>query len=370
MRRAAHLGRAPGIVAIMRLLFDACWWVDGPPSARNVLQSIVTEWLRAFPADDLTLRVPKNDVSHVEGEMQRLQLRVDVDHYPRWARYHAAAVATIAVRRREYDAVLTQNFCPPFSGAPRVVLVHDALFVTNPEWFTKKELLYLRGVRPSLRRATTVLATSQSEAARIGLVWPELRDRIVQVGLSVPAGIVKARAKRPSMWNEAVPFVLTVGRLNVRKNVARLIEAFARVAQQDVTRHLVVVGEKDGKYSPGAIPDHVTSRIHFLGHVTDDELRWLYENCDLFVFPSLDEGYGLPLLEANMLGAAAIASDIPVFRELEVAADYFDPRSVDEMAAAILLGLGSATTAGATGLTWQDVVRNIRRAVERGLVLK
>jgi glycosyltransferase involved in cell wall biosynthesis len=172
------------------------------------------------------------------------------------------------------------------------------------------------------------------------------------------------------MWNEAVPFVLTVGRLNVRKNVARLIEAFARVAQQDLTRHLVVVGEKDGMYSPGAIPDHVRSRIHFLGHVTDDELRWLYEHCDLFVFPSLDEGYGLPLLEANMLGAAAIASDIAVFRELEVAADYFDPRSVDEMAAAILLGLGSATAAGATGLTWQDVVRNIRRAVEKGLVLE
>ena len=354
----------------MRLLFDAYWWVDGPPSGRNVLRSLVTEWLRAFPADDLTLRVPKSDVSYVEGEIQRLQLRVDVDHYPRWARYHAAAVATIAVRRREYDAVLAQNFCPPFSAAPRVVLVHDALFVTNPEWFTKKELLYLRGVRPSLRRATTVLATSQSEAARIGFVWPALRQRIVQVGLSVPAGVVEAHAKRPSMWNEAVPFVLTVGRLNMRKNLDRLIEAFARVAQQDVTRHLVVVGEKHGKYSPGAIPDHVTSRIHFLGHVTDDELRWLYENCDLFVFPSLDEGYGLPLLEANMLGAAAIASDIPVFRELEVAAGYFDPRSVDEMAAAILLGLGSATTTGATGLTWQDVVRNIRRAVEKGLVLK
>lgn len=354
----------------MRLLFDAHWWVDGPPSNRNVLRSLVTEWLQAFPADDLTLRVRKNDVSCVEGEIQRLQLRADVDHYPTWARYHAVAVATIAVRRREYDAVLAQNFCPPFSGAPRFVLVHDALFATNPEWFTKKELLYLRGVRPSLRRATTVLATSQSEAARIGSVWPELRERIVQVGLSVPAGIVKARAKCPSMWNGAVPFVLTVGRLNVRKNLGRLIEAFAHVAQQDLTRHLVVVGEKDGKYSPGAIPDHVTSRIHFLGHVTDDELRWLYENCDLFVFPSLDEGYGLPLLEANILGAPAIVSDIPVFRELAVAADYFDPRSVDEMAAAVLRGLGSATTAGATVLTWQDVVRKIRGAVEEGLVLK
>ncbi len=358
------------VVAIMRILLDTYCWVDGTPSGISIMRSLGTEWLRAFPADEVTLRVPKKDVSYVKADVQRLQLRVDVDHYPRWARYHAVAVATIAVRRREYDAVLTHNFCPPFSGAPRVVLVHDALFVTNPEWFTKKELFYLRGVRPSLRRATTVLATSQSEAARIGFVWPELRGRIVQVGLSAPTTMVNARAKRPSAWNEAVPFVLTVGRLNVRKNLGRLIEAFARVAQQDLTRHLVVVGEKDGKYSPGAIPAHVTSRIHFLGHVTDDELRWLYENCDLFVFPSLDEGYGLPLLEADMLGAATIASDIPVFRELEVAADYFDPRSVDEMAAAILVGLRSARTAGAARLTWQDVVRNIRRTVEKGLVLK
>ncbi len=112
------------------------------------------------------------------------------------------------------------------------------------------------------------------------------------------------------------------------------------------------------------------SRIHFLGHVTDDELRWLYENCDLFVFPSLGEGYGLPLLEANTLGAPAIASDIPVFRELKLATEYFDPRSVDEMAAAILRGLGSATAVGAIELTWDDVVRNIRGAVETGLILK
>ncbi len=358
------------VFAIMRLLFDAHWWVDGPPSNRNVLRSLITEWLQAFPADDLTLLVPKDDVSYVEGEIQRLQLRADVNPYPTWARYHAVAVATIAVRRGEYDAVVTQNFCPPFSGAPRFVLVHDAIFATNPEWFTKKELIYLGGVRPSLRRATTVLATSQSEAARIGSVWPELKERIVPVGLSVPAGIVTARAKCPSMWNGAAPFVLTVGRLNVRKNLGRLIEAFARVAQQDLTRHLVVVGEKDGKYSPDAIPAHVMSRIHFLGHVTDDELRWLYENCDLFVFPSLGEGYGLPLLEANTLGAPAIASDIPVFRELKLATEYFDPRSVDEMAAAILRGLGSATAVGAIELTWDDVVRNIRGAVETGLILK
>lgn len=354
----------------MRLLLDAQWWVDGPSSGRNVVRSLVAAWSRSFPADDVTLRVPKKHVADVEDELRRSQLRVGVDHYPSWARYHAAAVATIAVRPREFDAVLTQNFCPPFSAAARVVLVHDALFVTNPEWFTKKELLYLSGVRPSLRRATTVLATSYSEAARIGSVWPELRNRIVPVGLAVPTSIVEARPKHPPTWDGSAPFVLTVGRLNVRKNLARLIEAFARVAEQDPTRHLVVVGERDGAYSPGAIPDHAASRIHFLGYVTDSELNWLYQNCDLFVFPSLDEGYGLPLIEANMMGAPAIASDIPVFRELNVVSDYFDPRSVNEIAASMLQGLRSATTVGSTQVSWEDVARNVRDAVEKGSVHK
>jgi glycosyltransferase involved in cell wall biosynthesis len=353
----------------MRLLFDAYWWVDGGPvSGRNVVRSLVTTWSRVFPADEVTLRVKKKHIADVEEELRRSQLGVNVGHYPGWARYHAAGVATITVGPGEFDAVLTQNFCPPFSVAPRVVLVHDALFVTNPEWFTKKELLYLSGIRPSLRRATIVLATSHSEAARIGSVWPELRKRIVPVGLAVPADIVEARPKRPPSWDGSAPFVLTVSRLNVRKNLARLVEAFARVAEQDLTRHLVVVGEREGAYSPVTIPDQAASRIHFLGYVTDGELSWLYQNCDLFVFPSLGEGYGLPLIEANMMGAAAIASDIPVFRELNAACDYFDPRSVDEIAASMLLGLRSATTVGAIRLTWEDVVRNVRDAVEKASV--
>jgi glycosyltransferase involved in cell wall biosynthesis len=313
----------------------------------------------------MTLRVRKRHISEVEDEVRRAQLGVELDHYPGWARYHATAVATIAARRSEYDVVLTQNFCPPFAGSRRAVLVHDVLFVTNPEWFTKTELLYLSAIRPSLRRATTVLATSHSEATRIGTVWPELRGRIAKVGLSIPEGIVEARSKCPSSWNESVPFVLTVSRLNVRKNLTRLIEAFALAARHDPNRHLVIVGEEDGACVPITIPDKVISRIHFLGYVTENELRWLYENCELFVFPSLGEGYGLPLIEANLLGARIVASDIPVFRELAVATGYFDPRSVDEIAGAILIGLNNPAIVSPGRLTWEDVARNIRDAVNR-----
>lgn len=350
---------------MIRLLLDGFWWVDGPPSGRNVLRSLVFQWSRQFPADELTLRVQRNHVPQVEEDLRRSRLGVRVEHFPGWTRYHAAAVGTIVAHRHQYDAVLSQNFCPPLSTAACVVLVHDALFVTNPEWFTRKELLYLRMMRPSLKRATTVLATSHSEAVRIGTVWPELRERLVEVGLGVPAGLAEARPKRPTSWTDSAPFILTVGRLNVRKNLARLVDAFALVANRDPTRHLVVVGEKDGAYVPRTIPSHIAVRVHFLRYVADDELRWLYEHCDLFVFPSLDEGYGLPLVEANMMGAPVIASDIPVFRELNVATDYFDPGSVDDIASAIERGLQAPTVLQAAVPTWADVVGNIRRAIEK-----
>lgn len=349
----------------MRILFDAHWWVDGPRSGRNVLRGLVSGWLRAFPDDELHLRAQRRHVSAVEEDAQQGQLRVNVSHYPRWARYHALAVATIAARKDEFDAVLTQNFCPPLSTAPRLVLLHDALFVTNPEWFTKTELVYLSGIRPSLRRATNILTTSNSETARVGAVWPELRDRLVKVGLSVPDGVLEAQPRRPSSLYDELPFILAVGRLNVRKNLAGLIEAFVRIACDDPQPHLVIAGSVDGAYVPVVVPDEMTGRIHFLGHVTDDELRWLYENCELFVCPSLDEGYGLPLIEARILGAEVIASDIPAFRELGIAKAYFDPRSIDEMAATIRDSLDVVGPALAGQLRWEDVAWNVRAAIEK-----
>jgi glycosyltransferase involved in cell wall biosynthesis len=347
-------------------LFDGYWWVDGPPSGRNVLRALVAGWSRAFPSDELTLRVPKHQVSDVADELRSAHFDIDVDAYPAWGKYHAAAVTTIMARPNRYDAVLTQNFCPPLSTTARLTLLHDALFVSNPEWFTRQELLYLSAIRPSLRRATTVLTTSDAETARIGTVWPELRRRLVRVGLSVPDDLVEARPQRPSGLPDAQRFVLAVGRLNVRKNLARLVEAFIRVAHDDPERHLFIVGRKDGAYAPTEVPEEMQTRIHFLGHVSDGELRWLYENCGLFVSPSLGEGYGLPLIEANMFGAQVIASDIPVFRELTIAAAYFDPMSVGEMAAAIRGGLGSATTPSAGRLSWDQVAKNIREAIEKG----
>lgn len=350
----------------MRILVDAFWWFDGPTSGRNVLRSLVCSWVRQFPNDELTLRVPEGKQPAVENEVHRLGQSVTVDQYPSWIPYHAVAVGTICARRRRFDAVLSQNFCPPLATSQRVVLVHDAVFATNPEWFTRRELLYLAGIRPSLRRATTVLATSRSEARRIRSVWPELADRVVEVGLSVPVDLTEATAQMPSGWKPQTPFILAVGRLNIRKNLQLLVDAFAEFALTNGQHHLVIVGEPDGLYSPGTVPATASQRVHFVRGVGDSQLRWLYEHCDLFVFPSLGEGYGLPIVEAHSMGARVIASDIPVARELDVAVDYFDPRSKEQVIAALKRGLADSERPRAPKAfrSWQEVVIDIRRLIE------
>jgi len=350
----------------MRILIDAFWWIDGHPSGRNVLRSLVQGWVQQYPDDELTLRVPESERPDVKREVRTLGDSVSVDHYPTWVRHHAVAVGTICARRRRYDAVLSQNFCPPLATSQRLTLVHDALFVTNPEWFTRRELLYLAGIHPSLRRASTVLATSHSEAERIRSVWPELADRVVEVGLSVPVDLLEATAAIPPGWKPQTPFILAVGRLNIRKNLALLVEAFAELALTDDRHHLVIVGEPDGSYSPGTVPATASNRVHFMKGVDDSQLRWLYENCDLFVLPSLGEGYGLPIIEAHSMGARVISSDIPVARELDVALDYFDPRSKGQIVAALKRGLADPEQDGGPKAirSWREIVIDIRQVIE------
>jgi glycosyltransferase involved in cell wall biosynthesis len=346
------------------VVLDGYWWIGGPPSGQNVVRSIVGEWARCFPDDNLTLCVPAHDRPLAAEQLQEFP-KVEVVSYPSWAKVHPLAIASIGRFARHHDAVLTQNFGAPSGSSTSMVLVHDALFTTHPEWFTRAELYYLALIRPSLRMAEVVLTTSDSESSRLKNVWPETAERIVRVGLAVPKALAEAEATTPTGWNQSSPFVLSVGRLNVRKNLARLIDAFTTVVDEIDPHHLLIVGQPNGSYTPADVSPCVRSRVHFLGHQSDAELRWLYENCSLFVLPSLDEGFGLPLLEAQMFGAPAIASNIPCFREVGGALSYFNPLSVADIASSIRAGLGKPRCAGATQDDWSGVVKRIREAIRQ-----
>jgi len=105
--------------------------------------------------------------------------------------------------------------------------------------------------------------------------------------------------------------------------------------------------------------------VSFLGRIGDPELSWLYAHCDLFAFASLDEGYGLPLLEARSCGARIAASNLAVFRELGVVDVFFEPRSTAdiERALGVALELPKPQPDPELARGWDEVVERMRAAV-------
>lgn len=310
------------------ILFDAHWLADGPPSGKNVVRSLIEGWSTRFPFDDLTAAVAPGFKGELGPGVTHMEVSSFVPSHGGWL------LSSLGARARSYDGVVTQNFAP-IRLAPRgtriATFVHDAMYVDHPEWFSFLERIYLRASLASLRSADVVVTSSSSEAARIHRAMKRIDKPIHAIGLGVPTALMCARSTMPVDPPRTESFILAVGRLNVRKNLQRLIEAFER---HPTDLELLVVGAADGVTGITGYSG-LDRRIRFLGALPDGQLKWLYENCAYFVFPSLDEGFGLPLLEAHAFGAPAIVSDIPSFRELGLASGYFDPSDTASIVAAM-----------------------------------
>jgi glycosyltransferase involved in cell wall biosynthesis len=125
-----------------------------------------------------------------------------------------------------------------------------------------------------------------------------------------------------------------VGRPAPHKNLERLVEAFKILQTQHPTLKLVLAGKKDVHYEK--IAKQNIPGVLLTDFVTEGQLRWLYENCAAYVFPSMSEGFGLPGLEAMTHGAPVVSSNATCLPEIYgQAAHYFDPLDTADMAAKI-----------------------------------
>ena len=133
-------------------------------------------------------------------------------------------------------------------------------------------------------------------------------------------------------------FIMYIGRPLPHKNLERLIEAFALLQEKQPELRLVLAGKTDSNYRRMAriVKKRDVQNVIFTDFVTDGQLRWLYEHCAAYIFPSLSEGFGLPGLEAMSHGAPVVSSNATCLPEVyDDAAHYFDPLDVDDMARAI-----------------------------------
>lgn len=352
----------------MKVLFDAYWWNSGPPSGRRVLQQTVISWREQFPEDELFGLIPHGEDSSDAARYLKV-------HTTR-IRPHAVAVLSVMpglARQTGADWTFTQNFG---SRSPKnAVFVHDVLFQSNPDWFTRRERLYLSFIPRALRYPSLILTSSETEAQRIR-TYNSVGQSVHAVGLGVDRNLAASDPTEPDNWRNVDKFVLAVGRLNYRKNLGTLLNAAALSSR--VTSHtpLVVVGQRDGRgeveLSPLARAAVESGAIRFLGGVPDNTLKWLYQHASALFFASLDEGFGLPPLEAHSFGTPLVLSDISVLREIYGDVARFTPAlDVEGWRIHMDYYLGpqqapSGPIRPLTDMGWDNVVVRIRQLMKDG----
>jgi glycosyltransferase involved in cell wall biosynthesis len=251
------------------------------------------------------------------------------------------------VRAETPDVLHVQYTGPLFTKVPLVVSVHDVSYLEYPQYFTRYRASQLRiTVKRTVESAAAVLTPSEYSRRAILRHYEIAPEKVVVVPNAVasefrPIERQTAHATIQEKFGLSDPFILMVGDLQPRKNHLGLLHAFEELirAHPQLPHHLVFVG-KDTWYTKEVrrAIEHssVRERVHLTGFVDDTDLIYFYGACDLFVFPSFYEGFGLPILEAMACGRAVVCSNTTAMPEVANAAGIlFDPASVKEMTRAM-----------------------------------
>ncbi len=273
---------------------------------------------------------------------------------------------------------------PTRRGTHTLLTVHDLSFLHYPEHFVPKLVSYLSQVVPrSVARAGLVLA--DSEATRADLIahlgTPPGKVEVLYSGVAPrfrPEAEPGERERLQARYGIGDrPYILSVGTLQPRKNYTRLIRAFANLKPEilEADIRLVIAGGRGWLYQDIlAEAERHADRVRILGFVDDTDLPALYRNAALFAFPSLYEGFGLPVLEAMACGVPVVCSDTSSLPEVAGgAALLVDPLDTDGLAQAMVRALRDTDLRRdmvirgldqAARFTWEQAARQLLAAFD------
>jgi len=244
------------------------------------------------------------------------------------------------------------HYIPRFSPVKRIVTIFDLSFLHFPEMFEKRDLWQLTNwTKYSLQNADHIITISnfskQDIVSRYGVdknkitvAYPGYDSEKFKVqNTKFEVGKVKKKYKTGDNY------IIYIGTIQPRKNLVRLIEAFARITKDITNLNLVITGKTKGEGREGwmyedtlKVPKQlgIEDRIKFLGFVPQEDLPYLLTGARAFILPSLWEGFGIPVLEAMASGVPVLVSDVSSLPEVVGNAGLtFDPYSVDQIEQAL-----------------------------------
>ncbi len=290
--------------------------------------------------------------------------------------WHARVAAAAS---RECDVFLSSNsyLTVPLLRVPAVTIVYDLVTFERGLGSNRRSILIERlTLGAAVRRSRALLCISRATADALEARFPAAATKAVVAPLGVSPMLA---APAVGELEELPPpgFVLAVGTLEPRKNLPRLVAAYSALPRDLQEAHpLVVVGARGWQTGPTlAALRSLGDRCLILGSVSDSALAELYRRCAVFCYPSLGEGFGLPVLEAMAAGAAVITSNVSSLPEVAGdAAEYADPLDTASITAALDRVLRSPARsfelrergiARARRFSWASFARAVLAALER-----
>jgi alpha-1,3-rhamnosyl/mannosyltransferase len=257
-------------------------------------------------------------------------------------------------------------------GVKELPVVHDLAFLKEPGSVSVRNLVYLRTMVPRvIRRAERVITVSSAVRNEIVSTYGIDRERID----IVPGAPTMVAASDVLPASVTSPFVLCVGALEPRKNLGVAAQAIEQLGAGDGHAPLLVlVGGRGWRRRSTGLEQRSgrTPGFVHLGVVDDHVLAALYRSAVALIFPSLYEGFGLPVVEALAHGCPVVCSDIPALREVGGKAAYYaDPKEASSFAACLRRVLSESRAdraellrSQAAGFTWQRSALAIKRSIE------
>lgn len=254
-----------------------------------------------------------------------------------------------AIRSDHLDVLHCSDFLSPFWNipsvkTPRIITIHDLNVLRYPENFTPRTYWAWRlQTQISSRRADLILTDSESSKSDIVEILHVPADKVKVILVAADSNYAPANEteiERVKTKLQLDKYIFWVGSLMPQKNLERLIRAFAILKETSDLPHKLVLGGQAAwgsqRYKDLIADLKLTNDVMLPGFIAAEDLVPLYSGADLFVFPSIYEGFGLPPLEAMACGTAVAVSMVSSLPEVAGdAAEYFDPLDITDIANAM-----------------------------------
>ncbi len=239
---------------------------------------------------------------------------------------------------------------PKDPSIKKILTIHDLNFLTKYDG--KKAKMKLESVQRLVDKMDGIIYISKytEKDCKKHLEIPSVPQRVIYNGLSLEENII---SKKPSFITDNQSFLFSIGIISEKKNFHTLIKMMRFLPEKKI----YICGNKKSKYAQNILKlieeNNLSNRCFLPGEITENEKIWLYENCSSFVFPSLSEGFGLPVIEAMSFGKPVVLSNKTSLPEIGGdIANYFENFEAEKMAEKI---------------KYSEQIYNIKKAAESKL---